>query len=106
VEKGVISKDELQQRRIAQLKNLLAQHKQRFPEHLANRFPHILERILSSWNNEDKTRHYFKNLLAPESRYGFPPDALQEIFLLSKFYDHAHPPLRAKRADVWVGFTV
>lgn len=103
--KAVISKDEVHQRRVSQLQDMLARHKERFPRQLAERFPHILERILASWNNEDKTRHYFKSLLAPESRFGFPPEVLQEIFLLSKFFDTIHPPLHARRADIW-SFTV
>jgi hypothetical protein len=98
--------NDLVQRRISQLQDTLAQHHERFPQQLAARFPHILDRIVSSWNNEDKMRHYFKSLMSPESRYGFPPDVYQEIFLLSKFFDKAHPPLETKRADIWVGFTV
>jgi hypothetical protein len=101
-----VSPEDPLERRLGQLRNMLAQHHERFPQQLAARFPHILERIVSSWNNEDKTRKYFKTLMAPESRFGFPADVYQEIFLLSKFFDKAHPPLEAKRADIWVGFTV
>jgi hypothetical protein len=101
---GVGDSNDLTRRRIKQLHDMLAQHKEHFPHRLEARFPHILERIVNTWNNEDKTRHYFKSLLAPDARAGFPPDIQQEIFLLSKFFDHAHPPLEVKRGDIWVGF--
>jgi hypothetical protein len=104
--KPTVNPDDMNQRRLGQLRNMLAQHNERFPQQLAERFPHILDRILASWNNEDRTRKYFKSLMAPESRNGFPVDVFQEIFLLSKFFDKAHPPLEARRTDIWVGFTV
>jgi hypothetical protein len=101
VNKAAIPKEDLHQRRVSQLREMFAQRKERFPNLLAERFPHILERLLASWNNDDKTRHYFKTLLAKESRFGFPSEVLQEIFLLSKFYDTIHPPLHASRSDLW-----
>jgi hypothetical protein len=105
MQKNTIDPKELFELRTTQLRNILAQHGERFPQQLASRFPHILERILSNWNAHDKLRQYFKSLTATESRYGFPPDVLQEIFLLSKFFDRAHPPLEALRTDIWAGFT-
>ena len=63
-----------------------------YPRILEEKFPHILEKIISLWNSTE-AEAYFADLLQPNGRGGgrmdrdgFPENAWQEIFKLKVLY--------------------
>ncbi|BCK88527.1 hypothetical protein MIZ01_2331 [Sideroxyarcus emersonii] len=71
-----------------------------YPFMLEEKFPHVLERILSLWNSPEG-ESYLNDLLQPNGRGGgrfdrdgFPDQAWQEIFNLKALYDQSRPGLR------------
>lgn len=63
-----------------------------YPHMLAEKFPHVLERIMKLWHSPDGET-YMADLLQPNGRSGgrmdrdgFPEKAWQEIFHLKQLY--------------------
>jgi len=63
-----------------------------YPQMLEEKFPHILDKIISLWNSGD-CEAYLADLLQPNGRGGgrmdrdgFPEKAWQEIFHLKQLY--------------------
>jgi hypothetical protein len=98
------SPDDKLMRSASVLKTLLGKHHDCFPHQLVARFPHIIERIVSVWHDPARAQKYFKMLMSPESRGGFPPAVYQEIVTLSQILVQTHPAIRV-RGDVWEGMT-
>jgi hypothetical protein len=68
-----------------------------YPHLLAEKFPHVLEKIVQLWHSHDG-EHYLTDLLQPNGRGGgrfdrdgFPEKAWQELFLLKQLYDKPRP---------------
>ncbi len=71
-----------------------------YPQMLEERFPHVLEKIVTLWNSPDGEA-YLVDLLQPNgrgggrfNRDGFPERAWQEIFFLKQLYDKPRPKAR------------
>jgi len=71
-----------------------------YPYALENRYPRILETILSLWD-DDEIDNYFMELMVNDrsGRSGFPPDIAAEIMHLSLVHAAQVPP--DKRKDIW-----
>lgn len=84
------------------LEKLLQGYEDRFPHHLAERFPHIIKNIVEKWADTEAVHAYFKDLMIPkrQGRQGFPSDIAMEIFELSLAYDQVIA-LRPPDADCW-----
>ena len=67
-----------------------------YPQVLAEKFPHVLEKIVQLWNSPD-CEAYLTDLLNPNysggrfDRRGFPEKAWQEILRLSELYKKPRP---------------
>ena len=85
------------------LLGLLGGHENAFPWKTAERFPHVVEKLASLWQNPPAIRAYFDQLLLTrrESREGFPLEIYTEIFSLSEFYDKQHQATKKSRDDFW-----
>ena len=82
---------------------LLGGNEKIFPRALAERFPHVLARIVESWESSEKIEAYFHDLMVadPRRKQGFPPEVMTEIFILVKFYDRIRPTQTGSALDVW-----
>lgn len=76
-----------------QLLELLGDKTEYFPALLVERFPHIVQRILSLWG-KPQLNTYLHGLLAPvkEGCSGFPKQALIEIASIKAFCHHLFEP--------------
>ena len=70
-----------------------------YPNVLEEKFPHILEKIITLWNSSEGAA-YLADLLQPNGRGGgrvdrdgFPDKAWQEIFEIKKIYELPHKKL-------------
>ncbi len=67
-----------------------------YPQILAEKYPHVLEKVIQLWNSPD-CEAYLADLLNPTfsggrfDRTGFPEKAWQEILHLSELYHKPHP---------------
>lgn len=75
------------------LLKLLEGNEDAFPTQLAEKFPHIVEKIITLWSKPFMIRPFFQDLMMPErmSRSGFAPEICSEIFVLSNLYDKLNP---------------
>ena len=85
-----------------QLNRYLADAPDLYPHQLEERFPRVLNNIISAWQSPEAAVAVFDDLLIDRrgGRQGFPPEVAREIFRLSVAYEK----LRAKpsvTADVW-----
>jgi hypothetical protein len=64
-----------------------------YPAELSATYPHILEKLEALWEQPEKVRAYFQELLVTqrETRKGFPIDVYMEIFALSEHYNKLYP---------------
>ncbi|HEY8099746.1 MAG TPA: hypothetical protein VIF82_03260 [Burkholderiaceae bacterium] len=74
-----------------------------YPAELSARYPRILEKLELLWEQPEKVRAYFQELLVTqrETRQGFPVDVYMEIFALSEHYDKLHPLPQNPDDDFW-----
>jgi hypothetical protein len=74
-----------------------------FPHQLAQRFPRVLEKIVSAWPTPAEAWACFQELLLTEreSRLGFPREIYSEILALSDFYNSLNPPPERSADDYW-----
>jgi hypothetical protein len=74
-----------------------------YPAELSARYPHILEKLESLWDQPEKVRAYFQELLVTqrETRQGFPVEVYMEIFAMSEHYNKLHPLPRNLDDDFW-----
>jgi hypothetical protein len=67
-----------------------------YPQTLAEKFPHVLEKIVQLWNSPD-CEAYLADLLNPNysggrfDRRGFPEKAWQEILRISELHKKPRP---------------
>ncbi len=67
-----------------------------YPQILAEKYPHVLEKIVQLWNSPDGET-YLTDLLNPNysggrfDRHGFSEKAWQEILKLSELYHRPRP---------------
>lgn len=68
-----------------------------YPRMLEEKFPHVLEKIISLWHSPE-CEAYLADLLQPNGRGGgrmdrdgFPEEAWQEIFQLKQLYGKPRP---------------
>jgi len=82
---------------------LYKEHEGFYPAELADRYPHIMEKIDTLWSKPDEARAYFQQLLVTqrETRQGFPMDVYMEIFALSELYNKLHPFAMNPDDDFW-----
>jgi hypothetical protein len=72
-----------------------------YPQTLADRFPHVLEKIVQLWNSPD-CEAYLTDLLNPHysggryDREGFPAKAWDEILRIAELY-HTKPRPKSAR---------
>src|SRR4051812_14842985 len=80
----------------------MGHHKHKFPQQLAERFPRIVERIVTLWDSPEASSDYFQELLVVDrlGRQGFPPEIASELFTLSHIYDAIHQS-KQEPNDVW-----
>jgi len=81
---------------------LLEQH-QRFPRLLAERFPHVLARIVEAWHSPTAMEACISDLMLadPRRKQGFPQEAMLEIFAISRLHDTLYPKSAKSGIDVW-----
>ena len=81
----------------------LFQKHQVFPRLLSERFPHVLTRIVETWDSPTDTQDYFEGLMIADPRrtQGFPADAMAEIFALSRLHETVHPKKPSSPFDIW-----
>lgn len=74
-----------------------------YPAELSARYPHILEKLELLWEQPEKVRAYFQEILVNqrETRQGFPVDVYMEIFALSEHYNKLYPLSRNPDDDFW-----
>lgn len=62
----------------------------KYPHHLAARFPHVMQKLDQYWDDPDALTEYFSELMVSRrpGRRGFPPEVGAEILSLSLAYDH------------------
>jgi hypothetical protein len=84
------------------LRGYLSGHDDKFPTQLAQRFPHIVTRLVELWETPDEARSYFKALLLTDrpNRQGFPPEVYFELFALSNLYDDLRP-MEETNEEIW-----
>jgi len=71
------------------LKALLGECQTKYLRQLAEKFPRIVEKIVSLWNAPEALSVYFQTLLVADrpDRQGFPAAIASALFTLSHFYD-------------------
>lgn len=71
-----------------------------YPYELENKYPRILDKIMSLWDSEE-IEEYFLSLMVNdrENRIGFPPDIAAQIMHLSLV--HAAQQSADERKDIW-----
>lgn len=71
-----------------------------YPHELEKRFSRILNKIVELWDTP-QMEAYFLELLVDSrgNRHGFPPEVAEEIYSLSRVYDHLHP--ERESTDPW-----
>ncbi len=81
----------------------LQRYPDKYPHHLAQRFPHILQKLSESWGNPERARSCFSDLLTTqrENRAGFPAEIYTEIFALSQLYDQLNTPPKNAADSYW-----
>lgn len=74
-----------------------------FPRALSERFPHVLTKIVETWDSNEASQDCFEGLMLADPRrtQGFPADAMAEIFALSRLHDSVHAKPAASPFDVW-----
>ena len=84
------------------LHELLGGHSDKFPQQLAARFPHVIERLVALWGTAQIDRYFNELLVADDRRrQGFPPQVAREIFALSVLHDTLFPK-GVERKGAWV----
>jgi hypothetical protein len=70
----------------------LGEHAEKYPKSLEQQFPHVFQKLVELWGTTDM-RPYFDELIMSNrpNRHGFPPEAVTEIWALSKVYSTLHP---------------
>lgn len=70
----------------------LGEHADKYPKHLEQSFPHVFHKLVEFWGTANM-RAYFDELIMSNrpNRLGFPPEAVTEIWALSKVYSTLHP---------------
>lgn len=70
----------------------LGEHAEKYPKNLEQKYPHVFQKIVDLWGTADM-RSYFDELIMSNrpNRLGFPPEAVTEIWALSKLYSTLHP---------------
>jgi len=65
----------------AAIQKLLSDHEEYYPHLLEERFPHVLQRVITLWGNKLDLETYLDGLLAPPraGAKGFPQEAVFEI---------------------------
>jgi hypothetical protein len=77
--------------------------KEVYPAELSARYPHVLEKLEVLWDQPEKVRAYFQELLMTEreTRKGFPLEVYMEIFAMSEHYNKLHPFPQNPDDDFW-----
>lgn len=93
VELGESVVRKMQNQRLA---SLLADHPDLYPWMLEKQYPRVLQRIMDAWDNPERARAVFAELLVDVrgGRQGFPRDVAHDIFRLSETYDSLVAPVR------------
>lgn len=70
----------------------LGEHADKYPKNLEQGFPHVFQKLVDFWGTADM-RPYIDELIMSNrpNRLGFPPEAVTEIWALSKIYSTLHP---------------
>ena len=74
-----------------------------FPRVLSEKFPHVLARIVETWDSASASEECFESLMLADPRrtQGFPADAMAEIFALSRLHDSVHVKKATSPFDIW-----
>lgn len=85
------------------LRRLLQGNEDKFPQQLAERFPHILVGLLERWDDREATEAYFNELMISSrpGRQGFPEAVAHEIMALSLAYDRIRSLNDLRSSDLW-----
>lgn len=85
------------------LLELLSENEERFPTKTAERYPHVIEKLVLLWPNPPAMRGYLQQLLLTrrEQRAGFPQEIYLEIVALNELYDQMHELTKPPRDDFW-----
>lgn len=77
--------------------------KEVYPAELSARYPHVLEKMELLWEQPEKARAYFQELLVTERevRKGFPIEVYMEIFAMSEHYNKLYPFPQNPDDDFW-----
>lgn len=81
----------------------LFQKHQAFPRVLSEKFPHVLAKIIETWDSPSASEQCFESLMLADPRrtQGFPADAMTEIFALSRLHDSVHTRKSTSPFDIW-----
>jgi hypothetical protein len=83
------------------LYTLLGAHQEKFPQHTARRFPHVVDRLADLWGSTEIDGYFGELMVADERRRaGFPPEVALEILALSMLHDALFPKSITRR-DAW-----
>lgn len=85
------------------LLKLLGKHPELFPKVTAEKFPHVLARIVAQWDSPEEMDSCFGGLMVVDERrqQGFPEEVMKEIFALSNHHDQLFPKAASSPLDVW-----
>lgn len=81
----------------------LLERQKLYPRVLAEKFPHVLERIVAAWDSPAAMEACISELMLadPRRKQGFPQDAMTEIFAISRYHDELYPKPVHSPLDVW-----
>src|SRR4051794_11555218 len=85
-----------------ELKALMRGYENKYPQQLVERFPRIIEKVVSLWDSPEAFEEYMQELLVADryDRQGFPPVIASELFSLNSAYD-AIRQVKDQSGDVW-----
>jgi len=84
------------------LKALMCGYEKKYPQQLVERFPRIVEKIVSLWNSPEAFSLYMQELLVADrhDRQGFPAAIASELFSLNSVYDEIQQ-VKDQSDDIW-----
>lgn len=87
----------------SELLALLGKHPELFPKVTAEKYPHVLTRIVAQWHSPRAMEDYFGELMVVDERrkQGFPEEVMLEIFALSNLHDKLFPKPPGSPLNVW-----
>lgn len=87
----------------SELLALLGKYAGFFPKVTAEKYPHVLTRIVALWHSPTAMEDCFSELMVVDERrkQGFPEEVMLEIFALSNLHDKLFPKRADSPLNVW-----